>query len=382
MAACAIVCAADIFPLEKNNEFQVELPQGRDIRRINGPNDLKPNELEAIRPLDDGIRYYFKEFKTVRNAGSVKFNKIDMHFITLIPLDYLSVDRFAVDVLGADSTLKTADGIMRTLPHFIDFLQSISTGKIDRQTKKIGKLEDITLIYIIDDKKIDRKYPNLKKKINTHIKYFSLDLRNAYDDILMSLDYAESRVTVKMLLDPQGYFAPMENVGRAKPDRKKSIGIDDVKNGVRIYLDAGFRSNAMLIEIFKLFTVDVKRFRIQVDMRQITGKFEITWKTVAVDLGEITVAGINPQPIKDNLVHLRNSLYGNIYFMPAKYADGEPCTFMKIFGTGEEMDNWLIRLALLTWENIGGEIFADLSVPLIEALSAVRMDISEHESEK
>lgn len=364
----------DLFASE-DADLKIPIPSGRDIRKIRTPADLNDSDFAALVSPGEGLKYYYGRFSDTRKEAGRNLTKIDMHFITLLDLDYTGMESFATKILTSEEGVKSVDAVMESFPNLMAFFQGFSAGEIEKEVILRGELQDVTLKFKVDEKAISKRYPGLAGKINNHLKRFSLVVSDTDGDALLEFNYENNLACIHFLLDPKGYFVAYDKNGVAVNHGRKKLGLIDALRGSRIYLDASLDSSATLIKIFKLFTVEVKNIRIAVDFKMYEGKFGISFNVVDVEPGKIAVAGLDSKPIRDNLVHMKGTLSGAIDLHAARGPGGKNLTFLRVYGSGEEINHWLVDLALLTWEQIGGDVLADFSIPISDALSAVRKDV-------
>lgn len=360
------------------DESQVPLPPGKDIRKILTPKDLTDAEVKSLEPKNGEIRHYYEIIETPVKKGNASFIKIEMFFISLFEVDYPGVNAFASKVLDPASGATSVDSVISALPNLMAYLSSISVGDLKRSVVPAGPYQRVTLDFVLNEQALAKRYPGLAGRFDNNLADLTLDLRNSNTDLLLSFRYTNDAAKIKFVMDPRGFLVPTGKDGRPSQNSAGKLGLDEAHRGVRLYLDIGFKSQATLLKIFKLLVVNMERIRARVDLKLAENRLAIAYAVTDVVPGMIHIAGTDSTIIRDNLLDLKDTLKGTADFMPITTRSGKNLTFGRVYATGEEMDNWLIHIALTTWEAIGLEALAELSVPVSEAMEAIKKDMMLH----
>lgn len=368
----ALIAAVAIAAKAQN--VRVPFPSSRDVRRILTPADLTPEDNFNLRPANEALHYYHERFRTNRQANNKSYILSESYFITLLPLDFKGMARFADKILGPEGGLKSVDSFMSAIPNLIVYLRQISVGEIKKQIEPQGQFQRVTLYFTLDERAVARRYPAIAGKMTGHLQNLWMELRNTDTDLLIRLDYAQDKARIKFILDPRGYFVATGPDGNPILKTGKNLGLEDVKHGARLYFDMGFSSRITLIKLLKLLVFEVKRVRAEIKIRLEPNRLNIGWKVIEVTPGNINIIGMDTAPISDSLANYKGTLKGTMDFMPMPIPAGQ-LTFMRIFTNSEQVDQWLVHIAILTWDDLVSKLMSDLSVPISEAMVALRRDV-------
>jgi len=353
---------------------RVPFPSSRDIRRIFAPADLTPEDVSNLLPSGEVLRYYIERFRTAQQANGRSYFISESHFISVLPLDFKGMVRFAEKIFGPEQGLKSVDSFMAAMPNLMAYFRQISVGDIKKHVEAVGQFQRVSMEFTLDDRSVERHYPTIAGKMKGHLQSLWLELRNADSDLLLRLDYSSNKARLAFLLDPRGYFVATDPKGNPIPAGARNLGLDNAKRGVKLYIDIGLVSRITLMKILKMMIFEVKRLRAQVDMRLDTNRLDIAWKVTEATPGNIRIAGIDTRPIKESLANYKGNFKGTLTFMPMP-APHRKFTFMRVFDTNEQVDNWLVHIAITTWDELVNQLMNDLSAPISEALAALKKDI-------
>lgn len=340
------------------------------VVNIRRASELSEQDFENLIPTAQGIQYYLNNHKQYKMRDGIKYKTVETSFVTLLPIDYKLIAHFVNKTVMEKGKLKSIDGIMDTLPNLMNYLQTMSSGKITKEISQNGYCKNVSITYTLDKDALTKKYPRtgtiLSQGYITDVGFILLD-EERYP--LVDVKIKGAYIIIQFSIDNNGYIVSSQN---SRP--KKTQKTMSTPSEIFFYLDSNFTAEATLMKIFRLCSVKVDKIRFLFNLDYSPEAVTLLWKTVDVEVGNVTVRGFNAEAIKKSLSAMKGTFQGGVVFEPAAYR-GESLTFMRVAAHSERIDEWLTEIAILTWEHIGLSALNELRAPIGEGLSAFREDL-------
>lgn len=337
---------------------------------IRHASDLSEQDFDKLIPTPQGIQYLLYSDEQCKIKSGIKYKIVETSFITLLPIDYQLITNFVNESFLKKRKLKSVDGIMEALPNLMNYLQTLSSGKITKKITQRGNYKNVFIVYTIDKDTLAQKYPRTKAIISQgNIRRAGISLLDEEHYPLIELKMKDEKITIQFSTDNEGYIVNPQNLYPKRKEKNSSALTD-----LFFYLDFNFDAEATLMKILRLCTVKVDKIRFLVNLNVLPKAITLRWETIDVQVRNVVVTGFNASAIKKSLADMKGTFHGEINFEPIHYR-GEPLTFMQGITHGESIDDWLVNLAILTWEHIGLSVLNELRVPIEEGLSAFKKDL-------
>lgn len=349
------------------------------LKAVTSLGDLDETDLKRLEPYKGGINfYYFEEVSKVRRKGK-RYNHLDIYFLTMLNVDFTSVNKFVVDVFSGGNNLATLKGVRKRLPNVMNFFKSFGGGgEVKMKSFPAGEYKRVVVTLPLDLKVIAKKYPEMAKNLSNRLKKFKAVIRNSKDHDLFTLVVTRKYFSLSFLVDGKGYFIAHDGawraIGTGPEEEMERFSFKDLNKASTFFINVDLRVKVTLLDIFQVTTIDIEDFKTKVYFSGLEESFNVKWEVVGLNLKEAKIMSANSSILRRSIENMKGTFAGRTDGWLYKNQDGN-YTLLKAYLAAEAPDNWLVNSAVKTAKALGKKSMQEASQPIYDFLEALKKDI-------